>query len=141
MPNSSIVIRVTKGLNSFAGAGADRLFTAYAGASTPSVADTTKPWITVRETDLEEIAETSDTSDALWESYVELYISGKDPSTVAAAQHAIIARRRQIIGAAGEQFHYYINERETVADGREGRYEEVLELRVLWTEDYTTQGG
>ena len=129
---SAVVISTANALNAFSG----KVFRAYPGAATPTQVDTTMPWVTVRETDREEEGMTSDPLDVLYSSYVELYVSAKDNEDLAAVERAILSRQRQVLGVAGQEIQYLMNEVETVGRGTVGRYESVIELKVWWAASY-----
>ena len=134
---TACAVRVAKAINTF-GSAASPAFKAYIGATVPtSVTDSAEPFVTVRETDREDIGMTSDPAEELDESYVELYVDAASAADAAAIEGEILKRQRDSLGAGGEEVQWILSEVETIKDGRDSRFEQVVELRVFWVADYS----
>ena len=127
------LVNLAKAINSF-GPSETVPFTAYAGTRLPTnVQDTDQAYVTIRETDRDDIGRSSDTTDALYESYFDVYISAADHAKVQAVEDAILARQSTTL----EGVWWLFQDSETIDQGTKGRPETILELRVFWAKTYT----
>ena len=98
--------------------------------------ETALPLIIVRETDTDDLARTSDRSSALYESYVDIFIAADTVNDASAVRKVILANAGRSFDGGIQAWDIQSSQNVTSLNKPE-RIEYLLELEVVWTEDYS----